>query len=403
MMMTAQTRVARCLLLTTGLIVLPANHCFAINWTPVSGGNWSTGFGVDYPDSNAETAVFNRNITVDATVFIDVADAMALGMTLTDATTPSNNWIIASTDPANNKLTFARNTTGASSINSTTGSNVISAPIVIGGTNDLQLTVTGTRLTLSGPITEPVGVPKAIGTSNTTGTIVLLGPVSYTKFTNLAAGTLLLDGTHTGSGDYIVAAGATLGGSTSDLSLASGKSVNFNTASGVLSNFTPGDGGAGSFTVNGTAGTGGVNLSGGNYKWEIGSLVDAGALGVAGSGSSFDQLVLNGAGTTKLTLGGSSTLSIGFAGVGNPDAGDPFWNADHLWKVIDVTGTTTTMGAFTTLANFDFAAGDFTTFIGNGTTGDLGDVYVQYTAVPEPATAALSALALAFAAMRRRA
>jgi hypothetical protein len=158
-------------------------------------------------------------------------------------------------------------------------------------------------------------------------------------------------------------------------------------------------------TVNTSAGTGGVDLSGANYRWEIGALTDAGSTGTGGAGSAFDQLLLSGGAgsTTVLTLSGSSMLTVAFNAVADPNSGNTFWNADHVWKVIDVAGTTTTLGTLAISNGSGWANNrGFTSYIGNGITGDTGDVYVQFSQVPEPGSLSLLALAGAGALMRRR-
>ena len=86
-----------------------------------------------------------------------------------------------------------------------------------------------------------------------TGTVVLGGANSYQGTTTVTAGTLLVNGTHTGGGAYTVASGATLGG-TGTIAPAAAANVT------VTGNLAPGAS-AGTLTVNLASGTDVLDLS----------------------------------------------------------------------------------------------------------------------------------------------
>jgi autotransporter-associated beta strand protein len=286
-------------------------------------------------------------------------------------------------------------------LNEATANNTLDFKNAINlGSAQRGIDVSAATAILSGAISNAAGGIDKGGA----GTLVLSNTLignSYGGATNVNAGTFLMDGTHTGAGNYTVAAGATLGGNSTNITLATGKSITLNNAGVNRSKLAPGNNGIGKLTINTAAtGTGNVNLSGANYLWEIGSLTDAGA-GNTGAGTNFDQLaLLSGGATTTLQLGG--TLTVMFNGVVDPNDANLFWDSDHTWKVIDVTGATTT-GAITVANGNGWADGrGFISFVGNGITGDTGDVYVSFTTVPEPASLSLAAAGVCLLARRRR-
>ena len=107
---------------------------------------------------------------------------------------------------------------------------------------------------------------------------------------------------------------------------------------------------AGKLTISGD-----LNMSaagaGANMVWQLG------ALSTANPGTDFDQISVGG----NLALGGSSTLTLDFSleslGGADPNSGDPFWSANHSWKIVETAGNSGNTN-FTTLVG----AGPF----GNG-------------------------------------
>jgi hypothetical protein len=112
------------------------------------------------------------------------------------------------------------------------------------------------------------------------------------------------------------------------------------------------------------------------FVWELGALDDV-------NPSNWDALTLTGG---DLVLGGESILSLNFgllAEAQRPGAASPdsFWSTERTWKVIDVIDPATNSGNtnFASVAN-NVTVGDnsFLTYVGDGTTGDLGDVYLKF-------------------------
>jgi len=105
----------------------------------------------------------------------------------------------------------------------------------------------------------------------------------------------------------------------------------------------------------------GLDMSGGGtYVWELLALKDDTDGSPRGD---FDRVTIT---NGNLVLGGSSKLSIRFAGTANnPDSGDPFWQANHSWTIIELTGTAANPSAanFATLENATYAAGTFSTSV----------------------------------------
>jgi fibronectin-binding autotransporter adhesin len=132
--------------------------------------------------------------------------------------------------------------------------------------------------------------------------------------------------------------------------------------------------------------------AGANMNWELAALKDDATPGLPGT--DYDLTTVSNA----LTLGGTSKLTLSL-GTNVPSA-DPFWSSSHSWKVIDVGPSGATSGNFAVLADGGpYTQGAFSTSVDGG-----GDVYLNFTAVPEPGTIVMLLLAgLAFAAYRRRA
>lgn len=152
----------------------------------------------------------------------------------------------------------------------------------IAGTATLTTTSpVDTSSTFAGTITDNTGVVAL--TKAGPGTLNLTGPNTYSGATNVADGTLLVNGTTSGQGDYHVQAGATLGG-TGTIGLAPGNSITVD-AGGV---FSPGNS-IGTLNVSGDL----VFNDGAVYLWEV-------------DHDGYDSIAVDG----DLVFGDSMTLTI---------------------------------------------------------------------------------------------
>ncbi len=130
-----------------------------------------------------------RYISDNNIITIDVTDARLSSLVLTDLT-HSQNWTISSKNPASMKLTFDVSN-GSAQVFSNTGSNSISAPIVLDA--DLEIDVSGMELTISGIISDGAKGAKGI-TKMGNGTLFLGATNSYTGDTIVKEGSLIAAG-----------------------------------------------------------------------------------------------------------------------------------------------------------------------------------------------------------------
>jgi fibronectin-binding autotransporter adhesin len=215
------------------------------------------------------------------------------------------------------------------------------------------------------------------------GTWALSGTNTYTGATLVSTGTLLVNGSTASGSAVTVSSGAILGGNgtvggattvQSGGTLSPGNSPGVATYSGGLT-LNTGSNFAFELTGNSTSGRGttfdGVNVTGGTFTLQ--------------SGVTFN-LTLNGAGsTTNYT--------------------NPFWSSNQAWLVFQNTNAPTIAALFTLGSvsndsagnNFGVAGGSFSF------TQSSNDIYLNYTAVPEPGTwLLLAATGTFFMVMRRR-
>ncbi len=262
-----------------------------------------------------------------------------------------------------------------------TGANAVSTPInivitnaawhfSIGGANALEfagaidlgpntaltpiITVTNTGGTIfSGAIGGGTGIGLTKAGINT---LTLSGVNTYDGPTTVNAGTLLVNapGSLASGSTVTVNSGATLGGSgtiNGPVTVASGGSIGAGSSAGTL-------------TV-----ANGLDLSaGGTNVWELA------ANSASNPGTDFDQIVLTGG---NLVLSGSAALQIKFTGSVNFT--DPFWAANHTWKIIN--GSNPGSSTFATLSGTNgITAGTF------AVSADTTGVYLNYTTAVSPAT-----------------
>ena len=276
--------------------------------------------------------------------------------------------------PANTIVIFPLvNLTGA---NAVTNPTTLNQNFTLAGTNNLELSGPTTlsnfvTITTLGPGT--VNFSGAIGgdfppAKFGTGTLILSGANTYAGDTLLSAGSLLVNNTNgsgTSTGAVQVATDAILGGNGTI-----GGPVTVNSGGSVAAGNS-----AGKLTF-----ANGLDLSGGGTNfWELAAEKDN-TSGIAGI--DFDQLSITGG---NLALGNSCILRLQFVGSASfPDATNSFWQANHTWRVIAISGSGVNPG------NSNFSAIDGTNGITAGTfstsVDGSGNVFLSYVSstVPRP-------------------
>ena len=234
------------------------------------------------------------------------------------------------------------------------------------GAGNNMLNISGGTASILGNISGGISGTNVLTIAPGSGnTFSYSGTISNFRSAQITAGTFNLSGVMTTSGSTGVN-GGTLAGS----GRVSGLVVVM--ASGTIS---PGTN-QGKLTLQT-----GLNLAGGGtYLWQLGALKDN-STGTAGT--DFDQISLSG----NLALGGSSKLTLDFSLLGgsDPNSSNFYWNSNHSWTLVNGSSATNTGSTnFAALTNASFADGTFTSSADN-----LGNVTLQYQAVPEPQTLAM--------------
>ncbi|HEX3357941.1 MAG TPA: autotransporter-associated beta strand repeat-containing protein, partial [Tepidisphaeraceae bacterium] len=306
---------------------------------------WDAGFAGNVPNADKAIANFGsvasaQNVTIDAAgrtagvVNIASPTAYTIGggtLTMSDSFPADPN--LPPPPPSPPDLTS--DTTGHAEINILGDStfsavHTISAPVVLKQNTTINAMVSS--LVLSGNVSGSGSLNK-LGN----GTVTLSGNNTYGGATNIIAGRLVVNGQHTGGGDYTVTAGASLGG-TGTVSLRddiqqpntagvqNGKVAMWNGSA-----IAPGDGGVGTLTIDRLAlgspaphGSGSVTLN-----------IDIG-------GGSADRLNVTDTGNGTFTDGlyfanGTGTLSINVSALAGATTG--------VFPILDYSGSVFDMNA----------------------------------------------------------
>ena len=271
------------------------------------------------------------------------------------------------------KRLTASSSTGANGANTFVESLVAGANLVLGDSNATAI--------FDGLIRN--GGTGGVGTLSVrkigSGTQTFTGNNTYTGTTDVLGGTLLVNGKHTGAGNYITANTATLGG-TGSITFGSGSSLTINSGATLA----PGAS-IGTFTVDGSATAGGVLsfLSGSLLKMELDAGLAADKVALingAASDISFAGATIN---FTDLTGGSLATGAYTLFSSDVPNA----------YSGLVLSGSTITGGL--TIGSGLGAYSTSLELVGN-------NIVLNLKPVPEPATCVLASVTIAALATSRR-
>lgn len=273
------------------------------------------------------------------------------------------------------------------------GNAVVTNPIVLNDTLSIESPNGTNRLTTTGAISGTGGL-NLIGN----GPKSLDGVNTYAGPTAITAGSVRVNGSITNDSTVTVASGAQLGGNgtiSSTTTLQAGSILALVDGAGA-SALTFGKG----LTADATS----------NTQWYLLSNTDA--VASAGAPTGYSQTRVTG-GNLTLTSGATINLNFQYVLSGTQLStvawSDSFWGSSHSWKITDFSGAGTATLANYTISGTTFADStgallDPTTQGSFSITNDGQDVFMLFTAVPEPTmtVAALSTLGLVIAMRRRR-
>lgn len=221
---------------------------------------------------------------------------------------------------------------------------------------------------------------RALLTKVGTGTLTLTGANTYTGGTTVSGGTLVINGSVASAVN--VNSGASLGGSGT-----------INGATTISGTHSPGNSpGIQTFSAGLTYETGST------FVWEL----IANTVSGSARGTSFDGVNVTGG---TLSIGTGVNTSLVFNASGSTVAWtNSLWASNQQWLVFSNAGTTT--GSFSTISLSADSNGDSLASIRSGAsfswTAVNNDIYLNYTAVPEPGTYALLLLGAALVTIHLR-
>lgn len=402
------------------------NYNFANLTAPIS----VSGGTLAFSSSNATTKAFNAALDFSGTNTISYASSafthtLNLNRAITGSGTLNFTW---SGNASNRSVNLAsgqtNNFTGSVVLGAASGTVAFNVNSVL-GTPDLTISdadwtvtlsnATHTYKSLSGSVGGTIRAAGAstvfdVGSGNTntsfsgtlvngsgvlsvvksgSGTLTLTGGNTYTGATTVNAGTLLVNnttGSGVGTGPLEVIAGATLGGTGFiEPSGANGLEVSGTIAPGA---------GVGTLTVNLGNTTGTVLFDGTTFNFELGTPgASINAIGAS------DLWAVNGASANDVTFAG---VTIDFGGTGG----------EGWYRIFDTDLDTTTWSGLTLdgqnritsgLSAINFAPGFSAEFyLGDGTNGANGDIYLAVVPEPSAAISLVSGLGLLIGSRRRR-
>jgi autotransporter-associated beta strand protein len=230
------------------------------------------------------------------------------------------------------------------------------------------------------------------------GSGVTFGPTQVSSFTKTGAGVMVLTGTNTYTGTTIIS-GGTLAingdsrGATGSVTVSSGGTL---AGSGTVGGATTIQSGAihapGNSPGLQTFNNGLTYNTGSTFQWE---LIDNTS---DGRGANYDGVNVTG-GTLSIGAGASSSLVFNSSGSAVRWS-DAFWGADRSWLVFDNANSPSPSGSVFSTINLseDINNLQLTSSRPGASfswSQEGNDLYLKYTAVPEPSTYALLALASA--------
>jgi len=159
------------------LIVTVTAPAFNVAWSGTSGGNWDTAANWQYqsiPTNSGDSATFGNAIgSTTATITMNGSRTLS-GLTFSPAT--GGSYLITGTDTLTLSSTSIASTASLS-LNMYGGSHTIAVPIVLGNNLAIANNVSGSQLTISGPISDNSSGKNL--TLGGTGTLILTGTNTY--------------------------------------------------------------------------------------------------------------------------------------------------------------------------------------------------------------------------------